>query len=78
MPNAAAREIGMLIHKKRRVPSASVIAKLHSAGDAEGLEEGEENLNDWTASDGSSLGDFDVLIHARKIQDRVLAIVSQV
>jgi hypothetical protein len=75
VPNGAARDAGLLIHKKRRVPDASVIAKLCAAA-AECSAEGEENLENWTASDGSSLGDFDVFIQARKIQDRTFAIIS--
>lgn len=76
MPNAAAHEIGLLIHKKRRVPETSVIAKLYAAGENETFAEGEENLESWIASDGSSLGKFHVLIQARKVQDHTFAIVS--
>lgn len=76
MPNGPARDIGMLIHKKRRVPDTSVIAKLYAAGAIENFAEGEENLETWTASDRTTLGDFDVQIQARKVQDRTFAIVS--
>lgn len=75
MPNPAARDNGLLIHKQRRVPTTSVIAKVFSLSEGE-VCDGVENLNTWTASDGSSLGDFDVFVQARKIRDHVFAIVS--
>lgn len=78
MPNGPARDIGLLIHKKRRVPDTSVVAKLYAAHQTENFAEGKENLETWTASDGSSLGDFDVFIQARKVQYHTFAIVSLV
>ena len=77
MSNTAAHEIGLLIHKKRRVPDTSVIAKLYSADTMETYAEGKENLDTWTASDGGSLGDFDVFIQARKVLGHTFAIISQ-
>jgi hypothetical protein len=76
MPNSAARKMGLLIHKKRRVPESSVIADLYSAEGTEIFAQGGENLQTWIASDGSSLGNFDVLIQAKRIRDRVFAIIT--
>jgi hypothetical protein len=75
MSNAAARRTGILIHKNWRVPGYSVIAKVFNS-DVEEDGESVENLGSWKSSDGSSLKYVNVLIQARKVQDRVFAIIS--
>jgi len=75
MSNAAARRTGLLVHKNWRVPGYSVIAKIFNS-DIEINAESVENLGSWKSSDGSSLKYVNVLIQARKIQDRVFAIIS--
>jgi hypothetical protein len=76
MPNQAARDSGLHIHKMRRIPMTSVIAKLHSAPASQHFAEGQENLATWVSSDGTSLGNREVFIRARKFDDQVLAIVT--
>jgi len=77
MPNAEARKIGLQIHKQWRVPGFSVIAKVLNS-DFETEIEAVENLSSWKSSDGGSLPDFDVVIQARKIQNKVVAIITLV
>lgn len=75
MSNDGARKMGLQVHKNWRVPSQSVIAKIfNSEIETEG--EAIENLGSWKSSDGSSLKYVNVSIQARKIQNRVFAIIS--
>jgi len=73
--NGEARKIGLQIHKQWRVPGFSIVAKVFNS-ETEISGESFENLSRWKSSDGSSLPDIDVIIHARKVQNKVLAIVS--
>jgi hypothetical protein len=75
MPNDEARKIGLKIHKSWRIPGYSVIAKVFNSDSGE-LEGCFENLDSWQSSEGESLGKHKVFIQARKIQGRVIAIVS--
>ncbi len=75
MSNAEARKIGLQIHKNWRVPGYSIIAKVFNS-EFESDGEAVENLSSWKSSDGSSLSDFDVVIQARKVQDKIVAIVT--
>src|SRR5262249_6476420 len=74
MPNPAARNASLQVHRHMRVPASSIIAKLFAADSS--LFESSENLASWTTSDGSALVDLDVTIQARKAQDRVVAIIT--
>src|SRR6266496_359673 len=73
--NGAARRSGLLVHKHWRVPEYSVIAKVFNS-DSEIGGEAIENLSSWKSSDGSSLKYVNVLIQARKIRERVFAIIN--
>lgn len=75
MPNAEARKIGLQIHKNWRIPSNSAIAKVFNS-DFDAVDESVENLGSWKSSSGSSLANVDVFIQARKVQEKVFAIVS--
>ncbi|HUA68219.1 MAG TPA: hypothetical protein VMA13_06700 [Candidatus Saccharimonadales bacterium] len=75
MSNNPARNTGLLIHKNWRVPGYSIIAKVFNS-DAEIVGESVENLGSWKSSDGSSLKYVNVLIQAKKVQNRVFAIIS--
>ena len=75
MSNIPARKTGLLVHKNWRVPGYSIIAKVFNS-ELETNGEAVENLGSWKSSDGSSLKYVNVVIQARKIQDRVFAIIS--
>ncbi|MGO8930350.1 MAG: hypothetical protein ACLQU3_26070 [Limisphaerales bacterium] len=75
MPNAASREISLQVHKNWRVPGYSIIAKVFNSDANNRDGQSVENLSSWKSSDGSSLADLDVLIQARKVQDKVYALV---
>jgi len=75
MPNQAARDGRLYIHKKRRIPPCSIIAKLHSSKDSD-FAEGQENLSTWIDSEGKSLADVEVYVQARKFNEHIVAIVT--
>ena len=75
VPNPAAIERGFRIVPNMRVPEDSAIHKLHSDASAEQAS-GTENLESWEFSDGNSLPDCEVWVDARKVGDRVMAIVQ--
>ena len=54
---------------------SSVIHKLHSDGTA-AQASGRENLGSWGFSDGNSLPDCKVWVDARKVGDRIIAIIQ--
>jgi hypothetical protein len=74
IPNKAAQQEGFTIPNNMRVPAASVIHRLF---DAEPMTDGdgEECLSHWE-SQGRSLGRCAVVVEARKVSDRVIAIVQ--
>ena len=75
--NRAASNEGFRIMPNMRVPEGAVIHKLHS--DASAAEaSGSENLGAWAFSDGSSLPDCQVWVDARKVGERIIAIVQPV
>ena len=76
IPNKAAQRDGFTIPTNMRVPAASVIHRLF---DAEPMTDGsgEECLSQWE-SQGRSLGRCAVVVEARKVPDRVIAIVQPV
>jgi len=76
IPNKAAQQDGFTIPTNMRVPAASVI---HSLFDADPMTDGngEECLSQWE-SQGRSLGRRAVVVEARKVPDRVIAIVQPV
>lgn len=76
IPNKAAQQDGFTIPTNMRVPADSVI---HSLFDADPMTDGngEECLSHWE-SQGRSLGRRAVVVEARKVPDRVIAIVQPV
>jgi hypothetical protein len=73
--NEAASEGGFRIAPNMRVPEASTIHKLYSDPNAEEAS-GSENLGAWEFSGGSSLPNREVWVDARKVGDRITAIVQ--
>jgi len=75
VPNEAASDEGFRIVPNMRVPEGSIIHKLYSDASAEEASGG-ENLGVWEFSNGSSLSDCEVWVDARKVGDRIIAIVQ--
>jgi hypothetical protein len=76
IPNKAAQQDGFTIPTNMRVPVESVIHRLFDA-EPQSSCDGEECLSHW-ASQGRSLGRRAVVVEARKVPDRVIAIVQPV
>lgn len=77
-PNAAAKTIGFRVDKNMRVPEESVLYRLYlmTVADGEFTDiKGDESLNLWKHSDGTTLGDCEVRCEARRFNDRVVALV---
>jgi len=77
VPNQAAIDGDFRVVPNMRVPEGSVIHKLYSDANAEEAS-GSENLGAWEFSGGSSLPDREVCVHARKVGERIIAIVQPV
>lgn len=76
--NPSAREAHLHIPRNMRVPLSSVITRVYSES-IDGLishETAPENLSAWTTTQGVGLPDLDVMIEARSLGERVLALVS--
>jgi hypothetical protein len=76
IPNKAAQQDGFTIPTNMRVPADSVIHSLFDEGPITDAN-GEECLSQWE-SQGRSLGRCAVVVEARKVPDRVIAIVQPV
>lgn len=76
IPNKAAQQDGFTIPTNMRVPVESVIHRLFDA-EPQSSGDGEECLSQWE-SQGRSLGRRAVVVEARKVPDRVIAIVQPV
>ncbi len=76
IPNKAAQQDGFTIPTNMRVPVASMIHRLFDA-EPQSSGDGEECLGQWE-SQGKSLGRYAVVVEARKVPDRVIAIVQPV
>lgn len=82
-PNGAARSMGLDVHRNMSVPENSLIARLFCASESETAlvtlaDQAIENLGTWTHSDGSTLADMETRVEARRIGDRVVALVTPV
>jgi hypothetical protein len=75
VPNRAATNENFHIVKNMRVPECSVIHRLHVAPAVEEAS-GQEDLGSWEFSDGGSLPDCEVWVDARKLENKVIAIVQ--
>ncbi len=73
--NDAAKETGLVIYENMRVPPSSVIHGLFE-DDATGEGSGRENLNTWDHSGGKRLADREVWIEAKRVKERVIALVQ--
>lgn len=76
IPNNAAQQERFTIPTNMRVPAASVIHRLFDA-DPLTVGNGEEDLSQWE-SQGKSLEGRAVVVEARKVADRVIAILQPV
>ena len=77
--NAAARALGLRIDKNMEVLTDSIVALLYDSGVPRVPDViGTESLSLWKHSDGTSVGDSDVIIEARRFGDRVVALVEPV
>lgn len=75
LPNAVAQKSNLFIAPRMRIPPSSVIHRLfHNPFDLE--DAGRENLNSWEHSGGKRLADQEVWVEAKKVKDRVIAIVQ--
>jgi hypothetical protein len=70
--NDAAKELGIRFHKNWRVPPESVIARIFLEG---GSAKANQDLSNWTTSDGSRLEACPVLVEARKGWESVQALI---
>jgi len=77
VPNAAAQKAKFQIARNMRIPETSVIHRLF-LDDAGREATGGENLSTWEHSGGKRLANQEVWIEARKVKDRVIAIVQPV
>lgn len=73
--NDAARLASLHIHRNMRVLASSIISSVFSGVELLGGS-AEENLCDWTSSDGGTLRAAVVTVEARKIGDRVFALIT--
>lgn len=77
VPNEAANRQGLFIAPKMRVPACSLIHRLYTdASEAERMSV--ENLGDWEHSRGERLAAQEVRIEARRMKDRVIALVQPI
>jgi len=77
-PNSAARSTGIRIDRNMEVPTKSAISTLfHKALDSKTALDASarENLQSWRHSDGLPLSSVDVHTEARRLGDRVLALI---
>lgn len=77
VPNGAAHGF-IEIHRNMEVPASSIIYRTFFGDEALGdsLEMiGKENLRDWKHSNGSSLPDLEVMVHARRFPGGVYAMI---
>lgn len=72
--NEPARRTGVFIPQKYRIPRASVIHQVFSE-DFLIQSEAVENLSWWESSKGSRLGERQVIVKARRVGERVLALM---
>jgi hypothetical protein len=72
--NPAAKKAGILIYENMRIPRCSIIYKVFYGEGVEGT--AEENLGDWTTSQGGRLADRRVLVEARRTWGAVEALIT--
>ena len=77
----AARGTRLQIHRNMQIPEKSLLSRLFFDPDEFSGDEvvGTENLNTWRhSSDGTSLAYIEVTIRARRIKDKIVALVTPV
>jgi hypothetical protein len=80
-PNSAARSSRIRIDRNMEIPANSVISMLfHKALDTKTSldSSARENLRSWRHSDGLSLSNVEVHIEARRLGDRVFALIRPI
>jgi hypothetical protein len=75
MPNEAARQRGLCIHKNMRVPPESVIYRHFNDTKGLGHHEGIETLSEWLHSNGTALGVESIWVQTRRAGKHVLALI---
>jgi hypothetical protein len=78
--NSVAKEVSFLIHQNMQIPAESLVAK-HFA-DTEGQDSsnelsGREDLLIWKHSDGTTLGEGPLRVHARRIAGVLTALIQR-
>lgn len=79
VPNERAQPAGLCIDRNMQVPGESVIHSLWVAGEgSDDLMHADavESLKDWKHSDGEAVGHLDVRVEARRVPDKVMALVT--
>lgn len=76
--NDAAKKVGLRVNPNMQVPDVSLLAYLFHDSDDQREAVGRESLLTWRHSDGTSTGEMDVVIEARRMRDRVIAIATPV
>jgi hypothetical protein len=77
VPNVPAAKSDVQFVPNMRVPESSLIHRLFLSDEDEPAS-GEENLSTWEFSKGGSLADCDVWVEAKRLLDRVIAIVQPI
>jgi hypothetical protein len=74
--NEAAKKAGLRVNPNMQVPDGSLLARLFHEVDDQREAVGRESLLTWRHSDGTSTGRMDVVIEARRLRDKVIAIAT--
>jgi len=74
--NDAARKARIRISPNMQVPDTSILASLFHDTEDRREAAGRESLLSWRHSDGTPTGGIDVLIEARRLRDKVIAIAT--
>ena len=75
--NTAAQKVRFDVPTNMRVPASSVISRCFEGGAGETFS-GHENLCSWEDSKGKRLADCEVAVEARRLIDRVIAVVQPI
>lgn len=74
--NAAAKALRLRIHKKMRVPTESVVARVFNDAAEFSCQSAVENLLWWNSSGGTTLPRLPIMVEAMKVRDRAWAIIT--
>jgi hypothetical protein len=71
--NERARRAGFRIHSNMRAPERSIVHRVFEGHSPDG--DADENLDWWESSDGNRLPSIPIRVHARRVWDRVEALI---